>query len=466
MINNMISKFKTPLTGHQWNRIIKVTWAGLLSLAALGARAEEIKELKTFYFGNSYLENTMVGFHPILGKTAGKTWEVSALIHPGVPIWVHAVRQTEPESANYKQFHQEGPTIDAIVMLQFAGQGLTYVTGEMWEKKFTFDPPRDVGDIASCITIIKEYLKMNSKGRAYVYTAWPSSPELREFKKRVEEEQKRSADNPNQDRGEVMKKVKAKVEIADDAIEPILEQFDYEAAWLAKDYSVEPPAPEVRDRFGKYAGCVARNARQKDWKPTLKALGEAAGVGGEQVAQDLALVGLDIGQMGAAKDARTLLATGNNRWGNTHCRPHDYALLEGLKKEFPDMWKEGRLGMIPVGDVMLELDKKIRAGAIPPLKSVGQFAPGHMRSGLPRYMLGATFYAVLFRDHPKNLDAAIYADRANYIKDVNGLNKPAGPFYVHVPDLGRHIEITPERKKIMDDTIWEVTSKHPYTSVR
>jgi hypothetical protein len=141
-------------------------------------------------------------------------------------------------------------------------------------------------------------------------------------------------------------------------------------------------------------------------------------------------------------------------------------LLEGLKKEFPGLWKENRLGMIPVGDVMLALHKKIREGAIPPLKSVCQFSEGHMRSGLPRYMLGATFYAVLFRDHPKNLSADIYTKRDNYIKDVNGLNKPAGGFYVHVPDLGRHIEITPERKKIMDDTIWEVVKGHPYTGVR
>jgi hypothetical protein len=437
-----------------------------LALMAPAGNAEEITKLKTFYFGNSFLENSMVGFHPILGKTAGKTWEVSALIHPGVPIWVHAVRQTEPESTNYQQFHKEGAATDAIVMLQFAGQGLKYVTDDMWEKKFIFNPPRDVGDIASCITIIKEYLKMNPQGRAYVYTAWPSSPELHEFAKRVKEEAMRSAEYAKLPREEVMKRVKKEVHVTDDQMEPFLEAFDYEAAWLAKEYSIDPPAPKVRERFGKYAGCIGRNARQKDWKPTLEAFAEAAGVGGEQVAQDLALVGLDLGQVRAAKDARTLLATGNKRWGNTHCRPHDYALLEGLKKEFPAMWGKGRLGMIPVGDVMLALHKKIRAGAMPPLKGVGQFAPGHMRSGLSRYMLGATFYAVLFRDHPKNLDAAIYADRANYIKDVGGLNKPAGPFYVHVPDLGRHIEITPERKKIMDDTIWEVVTSHRYTHLQ
>jgi hypothetical protein len=436
---------------------------------ALATAADPPEKLKTFYFGNSYLENSMVGFHPILGKTAGRTWEVSALIHPGVPIWVHAVRQTEPDSANYKQFHQEGPAVDAIVMLQFAGMGLKYVTADIWEGKFKFDPPRDVGDIESCATIVREYLKMNPKGRAYVYTAWPSSPELREFRKRVEEEQKRSAENRDADRGEVMQKVKAKVEISDDAIEPILERFDFAEAWMAKDYVFEYTPPEMRARYGKYGGCIMRNARDKTWKPTLAALAEAAATTEEAVQKDLAALKLDIDQLRAAADPRAMLARGMGEAYRTHSQPHDYALLDGLKKEFPEMWKDGRLGMIPVGDVMMALDKKIKTGTMLPLKSVGQLAPGHMRSGLGRYMLGATFYAVLFRDHPKNLDAAIYANRDNYInKDHPQYPKLniIGGFYVHEPDLGRHIEITPERKKIMDETIWAVVNGHPYTQVK
>lgn len=447
------------------NRLLTVLSVAASFLFPHAARADEPQKLKCFYFGNSYLENTMVGFHPILGKTAGKDWQVSALIHPGVPIWVHAVRQSEPESANYKQFHREGPQVDAIVMLQFAGMGLKYVTPEMWGKE-NFNPPRDVGDIASCATIIKEYLKMNPKGRAYVYTAWPSSTELKEFIQRVQEEQLRSVENRGKDRAEVMKKVKAKVEASDDQIEPILEKFDFEEAWLARDYIVDAAPREVRQRMGKYSGAAGKSSKDKAWKPTLANLAEAAGVKEDQVAADLSVMHLSIEKLQAAAEPRELLSRGVHAWYRTHSRPHNYALLDALKKEFPQMWDEGRLGMIPVGDVMLALHKKIVAGAMPPFKSVGQFAPGHMRSGLSRYMLGATFYAVLFKDHPKNLDAAIYADRQNYIKDVGGLNKPAGAFYVHVPDLGRHIEITPERKKLVDDTIWEVVNGHPYSQVK
>jgi hypothetical protein len=147
--------------------------------------------------------------------------------------------------------------------------------------------------------------------------------------------------------------------------------------------------------------------------------------------------------------------------GNTHCRAHMFAVMEGLKKDFPDLWKEGRLGMIPVGDVFLELDKKMRAGQIPGIVNVGEFSAdgGHLRSGLPRYTLAATYYAVLFREHPGAVDWKIFQERSNYDSGKFG-------FYVHQPDLAVHVDITPQRAKVVNDTIWEVVSEHPYTGVQ
>jgi hypothetical protein len=130
------------------------------------------------------------------------------------------------------------------------------------------------------------------------------------------------------------------------------------------------------------------------------------------------------------------------------------------KKNFPEMWAEGRLGMIPVGDVFLELDKKMRAGQVPGIVNVGEFSAdgGHLRSGLPRYTLAATYYAVLFREHPDKVDWRIFQDRANYDSKKFG-------FYVHQPDLAVHLDITPERAKAINDTIWEVVKGHPYTQI-
>jgi hypothetical protein len=311
---------------------------------------------------------------------------------------------------------------------------------------------------------------MNPEGRAYVYTAWPNSPELGEFAKRVKKEVTQSLERPDDERGKVMKHVimkEVKKRLTDN-VEPLLEKVDFEKLWLAEDYVPAIMPTETRNRYKDYLNLCSEQIRKDDsWKPSLQAFAEAAAVTPEQVKEDLACIKLDIEQLKAMENPHKALSPYMNDWPFTHSRPHNYALLEALKKEFPEMWKERRLGMIPVGDVMLALHYKIQEGAMPPLKSVQQFSEGHMRSGLPRYMLGATFYAVLFKDHPKNLDASIYAKRENYIYDKNGLNKPlGGKYYVHIPDLGRHIPITPERKKIVDDTIWEVVKHHPYTQVK
>ena len=69
-----------------------------------------------------------------------------------------------------------------------------------------------------------------------------------------------------------------------------------------------------------------------------------------------------------------------------------------------------------------------------------------------------TYYAVLFRDHPENVDWKVFQDRSNYDSGKYG-------FYVHQPDLAVHLDITPERAKAVNDTIWEVVLKHPYTAV-
>jgi len=135
------------------------------------------------------------------------------------------------------------------------------------------------------------------------------------------------------------------------------------------------------------------------------------------------------------------------------------AVMEGLKKSFPELWHEGRLGMIPVGDVFLELDKKMKAGEVPGIINIGEYSAdgGHLRSGLPRYTLAATYYAVLFREHPGKVDWKIFQERSNYESGKFG-------FYVHQPDLAVHLDITPDRAAVVNDTIWSVVKDHPYTA--
>jgi hypothetical protein len=151
-----------------------------------------------------------------------------------------------------------------------------------------------------------------------------------------------------------------------------------------------------------------------------------------------------------------------NGWPRTHSRKHMYSLMDALIAKHPEMWKQGRLGMVPVGDVFLEIDRRIKEGKVPGMVNVGDFSAdgGHIRSGLPRYAVAATHYAVLFRDKPHHLDWRIFQDRSNYEKSKERFKE-----YVHIPDLGVHLDITPERAAAVNDAIWSVVAGHPYTQV-
>jgi len=360
--------------------------ADVVMLRAADPCTDHIKQLRAFYFGNSFTGNAMPGLHPLLGKSVGKHWTVQAAISPGVPIWAHMKRHMD-KGADYESFQRAAPQTDAIVMLIFGGEGLSSVVTQMWQGQVKFDRPTDIGDVAACTYLIREYLKLNPNGRAYIYTAWPAIPAVAEFRHRVQNEMRQTLLNQGLSREEVLKRIKQRKPTHEE-MEPLRKSFDYAAAWLTQ---YDPAQPK----------------------------------------------------------------------GNTHTRGHMYAVMEGLKRNFPKLWREGRLGMVPVGDVFLELDKKMRAAAVPGITNVGEFYAdgGHLRSGLPRYTLAATYYAVLFQDDPGKLDWRIFQDRSNYESGKYG-------FYVHQPDLGVHVDITPARVKVVNETIWGVICGHPYTHVK
>ncbi len=267
--------------------------------------------------------------------------------------------------------------IDSVHAYYFGNNGLYQVVeGEKWGR--SFDRPTDIGDIAACSYLIREYLKLNPKGRAYIYTAWPGIPAAREL---------RDAINHGKPRGERRKPNY-------EEIEPLRRSFDYEAAWLAGEIPGDAP-PDA--------------------------------------------------------PART----------EPHTRRHMTLVMQGLINAFPELWRDGRLGMVPMGDVFLALDRKMRTKEVPGLVNIGEFSAdgGHLRRRLPRYTLAATHYAVLFRDDPACLDWNLYQDRDNYESNKFG-------HYVHQPDRGVHVDITPERARIVNQTTREVVRNHPYTQIR
>jgi len=151
---------------------------------------------------------------------------------------------------------------------------------------------------------------------------------------------------------------------------------------------------------------------------------------------------------------------------HTHSRDYSWRLIAELKKKYPKLAKAGRLALIPNGDVFLALDRKMRAGKVPGVTNIGFFSRdgGHVRAGLPRYTLAATCFAVMFRENPKVLDWSIYNDRKNYSNE--NIKKLGMGGYVHQPDLGELLEITPERARVVNETVWEVITAHRHTAVR
>ena len=150
------------------------------------------------------------------------------------------------------------------------------------------------------------------------------------------------------------------------------------------------------------------------------------------------------------------------KWEGQTVRTRDYfhKLMEELKERFPDPWKQRRLRYIPVAEVFNELDKQMRAGKLPGHKGIAWFYTDciHMRMGLPRYVIAATFYAVLMRERPHKLDWRVYNDPQAYLQCTERTR-----FYSHKPDMGELCPITEELAREAHDTIWKIVETHPYT---
>jgi hypothetical protein len=118
--------------------------------------------------------------------------------------------------------------------------------------------------------------------------------------------------------------------------------------------------------------------------------------------------------------------------------------------------------MIPVGDIWLELHRKMKAGELPGFRDIEAFYTDvqHIRIGLPRYSAAAAFYAVMFKNKPHDLDWQVYNDKKNF------MSRWDKPHYDKNHDKGELIPITPETARVINDTVWEVVKKHPYVRMR
>lgn len=361
----------------------RMIMAAAVMAVAVSVKAEEIKELRAYYFGNSLTGSTLPKLHPELGASAGKVWTNDIMALAGGQLWQY--REAFRKGGKLKPTRDnQGFTIDAdiakvgswaadqflrgqwdaIVMQPFGGRRITNeVVTAMWGQEL--GQPVDVSDFASARDLTKLFLSKNPTGTVYIYQDWVGMPLY----------------NAVTDVGGVGK---SKKELNHAQMQNLRRSFDFGAAWLA-NYA---PVP------------------------------------------------------------------GGEAWADPGVGTQDYEwqLFELLRREFPELWAQGRLRMIPVGDIYFVLDRKMRAGQVPGVWGTGEFYTDglHHRAGLPAYTGAAAFYTLLFREHPGKLDYRLYQDPAKLGDDPHN-------------DRGEPLVMSPEVAKIINETIWEVAQAHPFT---
>jgi hypothetical protein len=98
---------------------------------------------------------------------------------------------------------------------------------------------------------------------------------------------------------------------------------------------------------------------------------------------------------------------------------------------------DGDALMVPVGDVLYELDQRMKAGEIDGFAGVHQLyndAPHLTQIG--NWVAGMTFYSTFWGESPVGLSASYYGQT-----------------------------LTPEQALAFQETVWDVVSTHPFTSV-
>lgn len=122
-----------------------------------------------------------------------------------------------------------------------------------------------------------------------------------------------------------------------------------------------------------------------------------------------------------------------------HTRDYYEHLLKRLRKK-----TDAEIHVIPVPEVMYQLDRQMQAGKVPGLTGIGDIMKDklHLDAGLGHYIASVTVYATLFGKNPA------------------GLVKPEGHY-----DGGNQELLTPQMCEIVNTTVWDVVSKNPSTGV-
>lgn len=387
---------------QQHGKLVFMVFAVVAALWAPGVQAEEEpQQVRMIEFGNSLLENSVPWFLPGMAKAAGQDLKIDAAIQAAFNIWMHADKLRKGEAPQAALLLKSETDWNALLLQPFDG-----------------------------IAGLKPDVRSDMFGKKVVF------------------DKPRDISDPTA-AGEIIDLFLAR------AKEPAKARVFIYSSWPGMPGASEM-VKRVKDEMMKSLASASESREEILKKVNQRKL----------TAEEMgALVKeFDFGSLWLAEYKPV---EGEKSWQSTGAHSRDYItrLMELLRRKYPELARENRLCLIPGPEVFLALDRKARAGGFPGIDNVGRYYVDglHVRCGLPRYTLAATIYAVVFGRNPGELDYAIYNNKENYSTEKVKPNYPWA--YIHLPELGDILEITPERAKVVNETIWEVVTTNPYAGL-
>ena len=128
--------------------------------------------------------------------------------------------------------------------------------------------------------------------------------------------------------------------------------------------------------------------------------------------------------------------------GSNETKDYFEKVTIALRQAYPPPRKPALL--VPVGDVLFELDRRMKAGDFPGFTDVNQFYhDGIHFNNVGALVVGTTFYATLFRADPRG-------------SDYGGYDVIAHPWDRNITDA---------QAAVIQDAVWDIVSTHPLAGV-
>ncbi|MEK7990691.1 MAG: dockerin type I repeat-containing protein [Thiotrichaceae bacterium] len=146
--------------------------------------------------------------------------------------------------------------------------------------------------------------------------------------------------------------------------------------------------------------------------------------------------------------------TDTSRFNNRSRDYYEY-LIHEVRNETAD-WLDKEILMIPMGDAIYELNERLRTS--PLINGTNTYDDitdvygdgNHLSPGVMQYFKALVFFTVFYREDPRGLTTGDYGNIDWYLSLYHDY----------------FVEITPEWKALLQETVWQVTATHFYSGVR